>query len=166
MGKTALLLGSFLWVSCQPQQHFHPTKVVLESDCPKQVVCDIKLLPGKSMVVANDGAQTTYTLENSADKNVVIYKYDKIVKGNVQDAAYREEIVFELEENSTVVNLTGNQLQNTKMLFGRFCYCKGQTGYYAVNKGTLSIGSDLSGNLDFTVSEVPQVTKKIVFSLK
>lgn len=117
------------------------------------------------MVVKN-AESTTYTLEDNPAKNVVIYKYAKIVKGDLQDAGYREEIVFELDRNVSAINLSGDQIQNTKMLFGRFCFCKGQTGYYPVRQGQLSIDAGHNATLHFTVSEVPQVTKQIRFSLK
>lgn len=166
MRAIVLIFACFFLASCQPQKNFDPTSIALTIDCAKQSTCDIQILSGKSMRTTTDNAQTTYDLEDSPSKNVVVYKYARVVKGNIQDAGYREEIVFEVDKNVREINLTDQELQNTKMLFGRFCFCKGQTGYYPVKAGTLSIDASHNGQLDFTIPEVPQVTKQIRFSLK
>ena len=88
----------------------------------------------------------------------------KTVKGNLQDAGYREEIIFELD-NFDPIKLGSSSLQKTKMLFGRFCFCRGQTGYYKVTEGTFEIANQIA-TLQFKVSEVPQITNEIRFSLR
>ena len=50
------------------------------------------------------------------------------------------------------------------MLFGRYCFCRGQTGLYRVKKGNLqivSLNDNIHFNLDFTIDEVPQIIKNI-----
>lgn len=163
--KIAIIIGLLSLASCQSQKDFNPTSVSLISECPKQVDCTIQILTGKSMLIQNDGNATTYTLQDATGTNVIIYKHNKIVKGDLQDAGYREEIVFEIDQKNGSLKLTDANLQTTKMLFGRFCFCKGQTGYYPVEQGTLSIGNDIA-DLNFIISQVPQITKKIQFSLK
>ncbi len=60
-------------------------------------------------------------------------------------------------------------LQNTKMLFGRHCFCRGQAGYFKVNQGTLTMerkkGSS-SIDLDFKIAEVPQLFTKVKATIK
>lgn len=160
-----LILATLL--SCGAKKAaFVPTETQLLSDCPKQSECEITLLHDKKMAVRQDenGAHY-YTLEDAPGKNVMIYKFNRIVKGNIQDGGYREEIVFEINSEFSD-NLTDSELQNTKMLFGRFCFCKGQTGYYPVRKGSLLVSPDHEATLDFSVPEVPQVIRQIRFSLK
>jgi hypothetical protein len=140
-----------------------PNSAVLNSDCPKQARCTIELIPNKTMIVATDANGLHYTLADQSDTNVIVYKYDKIVKGNLQDAGYREEIVFEYDGKRNI-HLTDTQLQTTKMLFGRFCYCKGQTGYFPVRQGQLTVDTHGNAQFDFKVAEVPQVIRQIQFS--
>jgi hypothetical protein len=55
------------------------------------------------------------------------------------------------------------------MLFGRFCFCKGQTGYYKVEQGTLNLiykKNVVDFTLDFTVTKVPQIIKSIKATVK
>jgi hypothetical protein len=51
------------------------------------------------------------------------------------------------------------------MLFGRFCYCKGQAGNFKVKNGNLKITKDKI-DLDFEIKEVPQIIKNISIRLK
>ena len=50
------------------------------------------------------------------------------------------------------------------MLFGRYCNCRGQTGLYKVVNGSLDLKNqdDVSFDLDFKITEVPQVTNNVV----
>lgn len=139
------------------------TEISLSQPCPKGANCSMELLTGKKLEITHDNFGAHYTLVDDLTKNVLRYKHDKIVKGNLQDAFYKEEVIFELPAANTT--LENAALQKTQMLFGRFCYCKGQTGYYAVREGKLEVKPE-GGTLDFTVSEVPQITKRLVFSLK
>ena len=157
--------------SCAAKKHNQTaTSVELLSGCSKNGTCTIKLMKNKRMLVTQDEfGSTQYSTEPNAEKDIIVFNYSKTVKGNLQDASYREEIIFEIGNNLSEFNLSDAALQNTKMLFGRFCYCKGQTGYYKVNKGKLSVTEDSKHNIitvDFVISEVPQVIQQISFSIK
>ena len=158
----------FFILACSPTKTaWQPSSVSLTADCSKQANCTIELFANKSMLIEPttnpDGIR--YKLVEQSGTNVIVYKYDKIVKGNLQDAGYREEVVFEYDGKKDFV-LNDGELQETKMLFGRFCYCKGQTGYYRVKQGRLSIDKNANTKLQFTITEVPQVIKEIQFVLK
>ena len=50
------------------------------------------------------------------------------------------------------------------MLFGRFCFCRGATGYYKVKEGNLKlkkINETYQLDFDFKINEVPQIISKI-----
>jgi hypothetical protein len=54
------------------------------------------------------------------------------------------------------------------MHFGRFCFCRGQTGYYKVEEGKLNLkktNDTIALNLDFTITKVPQIIKTITTSI-
>jgi hypothetical protein len=165
MKRIGVVLLAFV-LACSPMKTaWQPNTVSLIGDCPKQANCTIELLPNKSLIVETSAYGLKYSLADQTGMNVVIFKFDKIIKGDLQDAGYREEIVFEYDGKRNI-DLTDSQLQTSKMLFGRFCYCKGQTGYYRVKKGRLSIDQNARAKLDLTISEVPQLTKQIQFALK
>lgn len=141
-----------------------------ESPCPPDGVCTTEILKNKSLVIKTDEFGSTYTqIIDSETTSVIVYQYNRIVKGNLQDANYREEIFFEISNSDTELNLTNKELQQTKMLFGRFCFCRGQTGYYKVEEGKLNLkktNDNITLNLDFTITKVPQIIKSITYTLK
>lgn len=141
----------------------------IESHCPSDGKCTIETFRGKSLIVKQDEFGSTYTqLEDNPETTVIQYQYNKNVKGDLQDANYREEVLFEIKNSTTQLNLSGNNLQQTKMLFGRFCFCRGQTGYYKIEQGNLKLNqneNNLNFTLDFTITKVPQIIKYIETSI-
>lgn len=170
MKRIFIFLSFWILAGCSAKQDFNPTAISLSSPCEGNADCTIKIMPNKGLFVqtgSNDKSNSlVYVIEDNPDKNVIVYKFKKTPKGHIQDANYHEEIVFELDKNATALHLNDGQLQTAKMIFGRFCFCKGQTGLFAVKQGTLAIDAGHNGELNFTVPEVPQVTKQIRFSLK
>jgi hypothetical protein len=76
------------------------------------------------------------------------------------DGQHREEIVFEINNSDSKITLSDKNLQDSKMLFGRHCFCRGQAGYYKVNEGTLNLQNTngvITVDLDFKVTKVPQL---------
>ena len=63
------------------------------------------------------------------------------------------------------MELSNSELKKVNLIFARFCYCKGQTGYYQVRKGNLIIKKEEDNNyhlhLTFKVDEVPQIITEI-----
>ena len=166
MKNVFLLSFILLLASCNSKRTLIGGFASLISECSTNGNCSVELIRNKALVINGDEFGMHYSTTDNHEKAIVIYKYSKIVKGNIQDAGYREELVFEIDnsvENKTVTDL---ELQNTKMLFGRFCYCKGQTGYYKVEKGKLEMNSNTKTIVvNFTVDEVPQVIKHVAISL-
>lgn len=141
-------------------------KTILNNEaCPESGICTIELLKNKSLNVKNDEfGKIYYNLEENDTKNVVRYTFEKDKDSTLQDSGYREEIIFEINTNLNELTLSGKKLQETKMLFGRFCYCKGATGYYKIENGTLLLKKEkenISLDLDFKITEVPQIVTKI-----
>lgn len=168
--KTTIAILGLLMLSCSAQKQGVIASVSLTSECPKNAKCTIELIKNKGIVLKKDDfGRDYYELSERAATNVIKYEFSRIVKGDIQDGGYREEVVFEIEQNPDAILLTDKSLQNVKMLYGRFCFCKGQTGYYKVEKGTLNINGTKTaetGLLEFEVSEVPQVIKSFAFQLK
>ena len=170
MKKLICLFIAVGFTSCKCKQETTTWTPIVDvtSECPKDGTCTAELIRNKSMTVKQDEfGSTYYTLEESDSKSVVKYTYTRTVKGDVQDANYREEIVFEtssqLNEN---LNISGEALQNKNLLFGRFCFCRGQTGYYKINDGNLTITNGRVINLDFKADKVPQIIKHITINMQ
>lgn len=137
-----------------------------ESNCPPDGTCKIEVLKNKSLVVKKDDIGAIYyQLIDDVTKNVIHYEYNQTSDENLEDGGLREEILFEVDQNSSELQLSSMALQQTKMLYGRHCYCKGGAGYFKVENGTLTISKTNKNKhsllLDFKVSEVPQTISTI-----
>lgn len=132
--------------------------------CPKDGKCTFEVLKNKAIVSNTDFGKINYTLVEDSLKDVVRYQYTKDLDKSNIDAGYREEILFEIDSNNSNTNFVNSDLEKTKMLFGRYCYCRGQTGLYKVVNGNLKIINfeNLSFQLNFKISEVPQVVNTII----
>lgn len=137
----------------------------IESECPENGKCTIELLKNKAINFKSDEFGTGYyTLEESATTSVIQYQYNRTVPEGLQDGNHKEEVLFEITYDDNEVSLTDSELQNTKMIFGRICFCRGQTGYYQITNGTLHLKKDaatISVDLDFKITQVPQLYSKI-----
>lgn len=145
-------------------------KSSIESVCPENGKCTVELLRNKSLVVKADEFGSIYyqTLESN-DTSVLIYRYDKNVPKGLQDANYREEIIFEINNKTQSISLSGKDLQQSKMLYGRFGFGKGQNGNYKVEEGTLSLkqeGDTVQFDLNFKVGQVPLLINPIKATVK
>jgi hypothetical protein len=168
MRKIALLLVFFSVMSCKCKKATtQKTAVSITSQCPKDGTCSVQLLKNKSIVVKKDEfGSTFYTLEDSDSKNVVQYTYNRTVKGDLQDANYREEIIFELNNQTDNLTLSDAALESTQLLFGRFCFCRGQTGNYKINQGHLTVTDGKVIDLNFKTNEVPQIINHVTLLMK
>jgi len=139
--------------------------IALESECPLDGKCTIKLIKNKSLNVLADQFGSVYTQQlDSPETSIIVYQYDRNVPKDLQDAHYREEIIFEVNNASLNLTLKDKEIQITKMLFGRFCFCRGQTGYYRVENGTLNltqVEDKINMSLSFKVDQVPQKIEAI-----
>lgn len=141
-----------------------------DSNCPEDGICSIEIIKNKSILVKTDDfGSNYYLLEDNENTSVIYYKYDRNFEKYLQDAYYKEEIAFEVSNEANQLNLTDEALQDTKMLYGRLCFCKGQTGFYKITKGALKYtkkGNEIAIDLDFENQKVPQIIKKIKTTIK
>ena len=165
--KIALIFVLFSLLSCKCKKATTQATATITSECPKDGTCTIQLSKNKSMVVKQDEfGSVFYTLEESTSKSVVQYTYKRTVKGDIQDANYREEVVFEIDNKSENLHVSDAALENNQLLFGRFCFCRGQTGYYKINQGNLTVNNGKVVDLSFKTDQVPQIIKHITLTIK
>ncbi|MGV9004174.1 hypothetical protein [Flavobacterium sp.] len=137
----------------------------IESICPENGECTIQLFKNKSLIVKTDDlGGIYYQMDESLETSVIQYQYDRKIEDGLQDGQHREEILFEINNKITALNLQDIDLQQTKMLFGRHCFCKGQAGYFKIEEGSLQLENQKKGisfDLDFKIQKVPQLFDKV-----
>ena len=138
----------------------------ITSACPEDGKCTATVYKNKKIDLLRDSlGKVYYEMSDSETTSVVKYEYVRTPLKDTQDSGYREEIIFELNNNEKEVSYSDTNLVNQKFLFGRFCFCRGQTGYYQITKGSLNI-KDSKLNVDFLTTEVPQIIKSFSIELK
>jgi hypothetical protein len=146
------------------------TQKMVSNNCPENGTCTIEIFRNQSLDVKTDEfGGIYYDKIDNPETSVVLYKYDKNVPKGLHDGNYSEQIVFEINNSDKNLTLTNLDLQKTKMLFGRFCFCRGQTGNYKVDNGTLKLNqtkNELQFNLDFKITKVPQIITRISETIK
>jgi hypothetical protein len=138
----------------------------ITSICPEDGKCTAVIFKRKKIELIRDQfGKLYYQMRDSETTYVVKYDYIRNPLPDTQDSGYREEIVFELNNIEQELNYTDFELSNQKFLFGRFCFCRGQTGYYPIFKGNINLKNSKL-NIDFSTTEVPQVIKSFEIDLK
>lgn len=141
-------------------------KVTLRIDSTKNVAKKLFLLKNKKLELSQSNGSLSYKIVENSNTNVLQFFYEKDLDQMAHDGGYREEVVFEIPNAVTEQNYKDGELQNTKMLFGRYCFCRGKTGLYTVRKGTLHVDAskqEIHFELQFKIDEVPQVTTQVIF---
>lgn len=142
----------------------------IESVCPDNGKCSIQIISNKTLdVKVDEFGSLYYSMNDDNSKSVIVYEYNRNVKEGLQDGQHKEEIIFEINNSDTEINLTDFALQNTKMLFGRHCFCRGQGGNFKVDQGILHLVNKkgiITINLDFKVTKVPQLFTKVAASIQ
>lgn len=135
-----------------------------DTGCPEAGDCSVKVYKNMTLVIKEDGTGAVYPEMVAGDNMVVEYTYLKKGPEGTADGDYSETIHFEIPaavDNLTKVNTS---LSDTKLLYGKHCYCKGEAGYYPITNGELSVAKNkntLSFNLNFEVGKTSQVVSNI-----
>ncbi|MEP3838883.1 MAG: hypothetical protein ABJM36_14615 [Algibacter sp.] len=159
-------------VSCKAKSSLNTAIAgTVERDiCPENGVCTYDIIEDKALKVKIDNLGSTYVEMVDSNRFIVKFEYKKNQSSKYQDSGYREEVFIELDKNN--LEFETNNLKFKKLFFARWCYCKGETGYYRINQGKLSIikidKNNFKLHLTFTVNEVPQIINEInhTFSLQ
>ncbi|WP_044401076.1 hypothetical protein [Lacinutrix sp. Hel_I_90] len=168
MKNVLYFLVSLIVLSCNSQKnikkdtHLDPT--ITKSPCPENGVCNFEILKNKTFSIESKFGNT-YPELSDGTKTILKFEYVRNLIPDTQDSGYRELIYVEIDSNIDALELEGKNLVKAKVSFGRLCFCRGQTGYYPVTEGQLSISKNddksYSFKLNFKVTEVPQVITSI-----
>lgn len=156
-----LFLAVFL-ASCASKNNINQSI----SGCLDDGKCSITVSPNQQISTEKTNRnELTINPENSSEKSIYTFEYNREVDPKYVDGHYKEQLIFELPQNLEKLELSNHELKEIKLIFGRFCYCKGFTGYYWVTNGTFK----LDGNkitIAFKIQEVPQELTNISFNIK
>ncbi|TXE08182.1 hypothetical protein ES711_06615 [Gelidibacter salicanalis] len=140
--------------------------------CPEDGNCSFKSSPKTSVVFKTDELGIGYVDFLEKEASLLTFEYQRTEVQHTLDGHYMERVYIELPPAPRAISLTNSELQEVNLLFERRCYCKGETGVYPINRGTLKLTplEDDRFHLElwFTTSEVPHIISKIeeTFSLK
>ncbi len=138
---------------------------MLTTFCPENGKCTTEIFRNKSLDIKSDEFGSIYYNQiDNLETSIIKFSYSRNVPKGLQDGSYREEIVFEINNSDKQIAFKNEDIQKTKMLFGRFCYCKGSTGNYKINDGNLILiqkNNKIQFELEFKNNKVPQLLKTI-----
>lgn len=155
----------FWLVSCKTKSDLTSTiaTVVSKKTCPDNGTCKLDVFKNKTLQVKTDDFGETYLEIVNGNQLILKFEYKKQGNAKYQDSGYREEVFIELDIDNPEIETVN--LKDKKLFFARWCYCKGQTGYYKINEGKLVVNHLDNNNfllsLNFTINEVPQIIKEI-----
>ena len=138
-------------------------------NCPEDGSCNAQIIENQLPQLAYDEFDNSYLMFTESSTSHIKLEYTQIKDPKIMDAGYREELIIPFD-NTMFYESQTIDLADLHVFFGRFCFCKGQTGYYLIKEGELKITkvSDEEYNLDmsFAITEVPQVLKQINLRIK
>lgn len=163
MKRIGILL-TLLLLSCTTQKQIDINDVPVQKECPHDGLCTLSVFNNKELILLKDDlGGLYYDVKENKGTTVIHYQYNKTIQANLQDGHYREDVLFEIKTSGQSLNLHDAELQQTKLIFGRHCFCKGQTGYFQINKGSLQLHQQTSFTFDlkFETDKVPQLIRRI-----
>lgn len=174
MKKLLFYLVIIVFISCKPTQNKNSEnkkeainmKTISKNieDCLENSTCTIEIIPNKTIEFKKDKFGIGYPIINNGNKMLLKYTFNKNTEKSLQDDFYTEIVYAELNTIENI-KLIDQDLQQVKLYFGRLCYCKGETGYFPIEKGLFSIKqlSEKEFNIDinFAISQVPQIISSI-----
>ena len=109
-----------------------------------------------SLTIKEDSTGQLYPVKESGNNIVVEIKYQEDGEFGTVDGDYSETLHFEISKNTKELRLKDNQLTEVKALFGKHCFCRGEAGYYFINKGKFKViksDKEIYFDIDFSIEE-------------
>lgn len=162
-----VLFFSVVVLNCKPKQVTTSDNFqnLLTTNCPIDGTCTFEVLKDKSLNILKTDLEETYAEITDGQSHVLKFEYKRNEIANTVDGQYIEQIFIELNPNNLEVELKDSEFKKAKVMYARFCYCKGQTGYYSVSQGNLLIkkfeDNRYQLTLDFKQDKVPQIIRHI-----
>jgi hypothetical protein len=165
--KNILIICVLVLVSCKTSKSVisaSETVLVQSENCPENGNCVLELIPNKTIVFKKDEFGNLYPVISEGTKTLFKYTFTKKPISETEDSNYTEIVYAELDLNNNF-NLQNETLKNIKMHYGRLCFCKGESGYFSVEKGVFNLtkmeGDLVKIDVDFVVKKIPQLISEI-----
>lgn len=136
----------------------------VKSNCPEEGVCNLTIHKNKSLDIKKDEFNKIYyQLSDNENVTTYIYDYQKKIDITLEDASYKEEIIFELQNNEKSLILNNEKLKSIQLLIGRHLFERSQNvGYFEVTKGSFTLKDQkITLNIE---TEIPFLIKNIVIN--
>lgn len=107
-------------------------------NCPDGGMCNVEQIRDSQISLQEDSTGQMYPkIDKSNTYHLYKLTFTKEVKEGVMDAEYQEVIYFQIEKSKTFRKLNDKALDRAKVIYGRQCYCPGETGFEAILSGSL-----------------------------
>ncbi|WP_415373707.1 hypothetical protein [Patiriisocius sp. Uisw_017] len=111
--------------------------------------------------LVEDTAGSLYPAFETGNATTLIFNYTEKGAAGTADGDYTETVHLMIPNDSNYLKLKDQNLQQLKMVFGKFCFCRGEAGYYKVTNGSVSIKNE-KGLMTIKASfEIPETSNKI-----
>jgi len=135
------------------------------SGCPDGGACTFEIIKESSLELKTDDIGKLYPEVQKGNQDVLKFEYIQDQDPRIADDGYREVIYIEIDSATKTLELNDLDLRKAKVLFGRFCFCGNQAGYFPVKNGNLKVSSNENGtltySLNFEMLDLPQQTNNI-----
>ncbi len=163
--KSFLSIIILLFASCNTNKHLNfvvkNTIQINATNCDKNGTCELKLNPNKNITFQKDKFENLYPIISDGEKTLLTFTFKRNPIKNTQDGNYTEIIYAELPKTIKEISLKDDTLKQIKLHFARLCFCKGETGYYPIEKGTFNLTKIDKDSIkivcNFKVKNIPQV---------
>lgn len=127
----------------------------LLSNCPKEGECKLEVKNGYTYKSIQSHTKNEPELKENGSYLTFMVEYSKDGNPNLSDDFYVEKVLFTLPKEIAKQNYIDNELTEINLMYSRFCYCKGNVGYYPISNGKMQI-TENEINLSFRVNSKPQ----------
>lgn len=137
------------------------TMAITESVCPEAGACDVKVMKNSSLTIKEDETGQLYPVIVPGDHIVIEYSYVEKGPEGTADGDYSETIQFEIANSDAELALKDGTLQEVNFLYGKHCFCRGEAGFYKVEKGALQLskkGDELTVDASYVIDGISQKT--------
>jgi hypothetical protein len=159
MKSIFLMSVFFIFISCANKLNLVSKKEVIilkKSTENKESKVSVNIFNNSTLIIKEDNIGYLYPIVESGNNIVVEYKYQEDGEEGTVDGDYSETLHFEISKNTKELCLKDDQLTGVKLLFGKHCFCRGEAGYYSVNKGKFKVvksDKEIYFDIDFSMEE-------------
>jgi len=170
MKFTFFSLAILVLFSCVPKKMATKTDLPVQkaNTCFENGDCTVEILKNAEILIKKDDTGQLYVEIMPGVKNVFRYSYTRKKLEGIADSGYQEIVLFEFISGEINLHLQDKNLQEAKLIFGRLCYCKGESGYFRISSGDLKLvskGKSVKVDLKFQAM-VPQIIHELKETIK